>query len=133
MTEAGNHASGRARPFHAGERARVAGVPAHGPPAGMPLDAGEELTAVGYDERWPGYVLCGSLLGHTGWVPEGALLYLAPGIAVVRRDYGATVLAAAIGDEVVLQAESNGWYWAVRADGQAGWVLASHIHPLDEG
>lgn len=132
MTDSGNHASGRARPFRAGERARVVGVPAHSQPAGMPLDAGEELTAVGYDERWPGYVLCGSLQGHTGWVPAGVLLYLGPGMAVVRRDYGAAVLPAAIGDEVSLHAESNGWYWASRAGGQAGWVLASHVEPLDE-
>jgi hypothetical protein len=132
MTEAGNHASGRARPFRAGERVRVVGVPAHSPPAGMPLDAGVELTAVGYDERWPGYVLCGSLQGQTGWVPEGVLLYLAPGIAVVRRDYGTAVLPAAIGDVVTLQAESNGWYWATRADGLAGWVLAALVEPLDE-
>lgn len=119
------------RSFQAGSQGRVIGVPAHSPPPGMPLRAGEELTAVGYDERWPGYVLCGNLEGASGWVPEGRLAYLATGIALVRAEYAGDVLAAAIGDVLTLHAEANGWYWATREDGRSGWVLAEHVEVLN--
>jgi hypothetical protein len=111
---------------------RVIGVPTHSQPLGFPLTGGAELSAVGYDERWPGYVLCGSLEGHSGWVPEAMLVYLGPGIAVVRGDFTARVLSTAIGDVLTLHAQSNGWYWATREDGHSGWVLAAHVQFLEE-
>ena len=110
---------------------RVVGVPTHSPPPGFPLSGGEELTAVGYDERWPGYVLCGSLEGHSGWVPEAMLIYLGPGMAVVRGDFSARVLSPAIGDVLTLHAEANGGYWATGETGQSGWVLAAHVQPVE--
>ena len=122
-----------AQPFHPGGQARVTGVPTHSPPPGLAARPGEELTAVGYDERWPGYVLCGSLHGQSGWLPESVLLYVGPGIGVVRGAHGAAVLPVAVGDELTLHAEWNGWYWATRADGQAGWVLAEHVQTTDAG
>ena len=118
------------RPPQAGRLGRVVGVPTHSPPPGLSLRAGEELTAVGYDERWPGYVLCGNLEGASGWVPEGRLDYLGPGTAVARSEFPGDVLAAAIGDVLTLHAEANGWYWATREDGRSGWVLAEHVEPL---
>ena len=115
--------------FRPSSLGRVVGVPTHSPPVGMALTAGEELTAVGYDERWPGYALCGNLQGQSGWVPESVLLYIGPGMAIVRDDYPAAVLPAAIGDTLTLHAAWNDWYWATRADGQSGWVPAAHVQP----
>jgi hypothetical protein len=131
MSDADNHASAEA-PFRPGGLGRVVRVPEGAPPPMLHLRPGEELTAVGYDQRWPGYVLCGNLGGQSGWVPESVLLYVGPGMAIARGDYSAAVLRANAGDALALHAEANGWYWASRADGQAGWVLAEHVKVLDE-
>jgi hypothetical protein len=132
VTSGENHGSAGKAPFRPGLRARVASVPSHSQPMSMRLREGEELTAVGYDERWPGYVLCGNLQGESGWVPESMLLYLGPGMAVVRGEYSASVLPVAVGDALTLQREWNGWYWATRADGQAGWVFGRYVEWLDK-
>lgn len=129
MTNTDHSASPHATAFRPGRLGRVVGAPTHSPPPGLALTAGEELTAVGYDERWPGYVLCGSLQGQSGWLPEGVLLYLGPGMAIARDDHPAVVLPVAVGDTLTLHAASNDWYWATRPDGQAGWVLAAHVQP----
>lgn len=131
MPSDNHHHPEAGRPFRAGSAGRVVGVPAHSQPPGLGLRPGAELTAVGYDERWPGYVLCGTLEGQSGWVPEGLLAYLGPGIAVAHGEYPAQVLPAAIGDVLTLHAEANGWYWATREDGGSGWVLAAHVVVLD--
>ena len=72
-------------------------------------------------------MLCGSLHGQSGWLPESVLLYVGPGVAVVRGDHGAAVLPIAVGEALTLHAEWNGWYWATRADGESGWVLAAYV------
>jgi hypothetical protein len=111
---------------------RVVRVPANSQPEPLAVRPAEELTAVAYDERWPGYVLCGSLNGQNGWVPESVLAYIGPGMAIVRAEHSAAVLAIGVGDVLNLHTAVNGWYWATRADGQSGWVLAENVKVLDE-
>ncbi len=136
MTHAPHNGTGPASDPAAGPfrpaSGRVVRVPANSQPESLAVRPADELTAVGYDERWPGFVLCGNLAGQNGWVPEGILAYLGPGMAIVRAEYSAAVLPIGVGDVLELHTAVNGWYWATRADGQAGWVLAENVKVLDE-
>lgn len=133
MSDVNHNAPAEPPPFWPGSTGRVIRVPANSHPQLLALRPAEEITAVSYDERWPGYVLCGGPSGQSGWVPESVLHYIGPGMAVVRRDYCTAVLSVSMGEELVLHDEANGWYWAGRADGQAGWVLAGYVQVLSEG
>ncbi len=100
-------------PFVPGSRGRVMRAPANAHPQLLTVRPAEEISAVSYDARWPGYVLCGSLSGQNGWVPKGVLHYIGPGMAVVRGDYSASVLSVTMGEELVLHDEANGGKWSV--------------------
>ncbi len=126
-----NDNAAAASAFRPGALGRVVRAAENSAPRALSVKPREELTTVGYDERWPGYVLCGTVTGQSGWLPEAALRYVGPGMAIARPDYAAVVLPVSVGDQLTLHTEANGWYWATRPDGQSGWVLAEHVKVLD--
>src|SRR5688500_5720311 len=79
-------------PFQPEAVGQVVSLPRGAPSPLLAVRPGDELTAAGHSDNWPGYVMCGTTTGQSGWLPEGVLLYAAPGIALVRSDHGPQVL-----------------------------------------
>lgn len=95
-------------------------------PDPLSVRAGDRLTPGKRDDEWQGWVWCTNIEGKGGWVPESWLTTVEGG-AVIRRDYTAAELTVTRGERLRVHATESGWHWASRADGQRGWVPATHI------
>ncbi len=92
-------------------------------------NAGEVLTPARREAEWPGWVWCRNAQGAGGWTPE-AWLRIECASAVLLRDYTSAELSVQPGDSLTLLAEESGWYWALDAAGQHGWVPQGCLEPL---
>lgn len=116
-------------PFEPGRLARVIRDYQASDPDPLIMRAGERLALGRRDSQWPAYVWCTNRQGKGGWVPEAYLdRHGEQGIA--RRDYSAAELSAAAGEQLVLEGEAGGWYWATAPSGQSGWIPAEHVEVL---
>lgn len=90
--------------------------------------AGEIVTLGERDTEWPAFIWTTTPMdGNAGWAPFDWLKPLGDGRAEALRDYSAQELDVDAGDAVVRLHELGGWWWCERADGQCGWVPASHL------
>lgn len=89
--------------------------------------AGDALSVGVRDTEWPGWVWCTNAAGRSGWAPEGAVEVRGEGCGVAVRDYTARELPMEVGDELTLETEEAGWYWAADRAGRTGWVPATHL------
>jgi hypothetical protein len=86
-----------------------------------------DILAIGKrDDEWPGWVWCTHPNGVSAWTPE-AWLEIDGEKAILLRDYTSAELSVQPGDVLTLLAEESGWYWAVNADHQEGWVPAGCV------
>lgn len=90
------------------------------------FNAGETVQVGRQDDEWPTFLWCISQAGKSGWTP---LPYLdrRGSQAIARRDYDAIELTVAAGDQLTLEEELGGWYWAAAEDGRRGWVPAEVV------
>ena len=86
--------------------------------------AGDRLTLGRRDDEFPGWIWATAADGREGWVPESWLL-LEGEDGVLLRDYDATELSLAPGDEVSGDLVESDWLWATGAGSRTGWA------PLD--
>lgn len=94
--------------------------------------AGDILTPLRWDAEYPGWVWCADTQGIEAWVPESWLV-VSGGRAVLKNDYNSNELDLQIGDRLVLLIEENGWYCALRAGGELGWVPADSVESNKPG
>lgn len=87
------------------------------------VQAGEQLQVGRRDDEWLGWVWCETQAGVGGWMPERLL----DENGYTREAYTARELTVPAGVEVTLYQLESGWYWATAADGQSGWIPASHV------
>ncbi|MBN2431810.1 MAG: hypothetical protein JXQ27_10055 [Acidobacteria bacterium] len=78
------------------------------------------------DPDWPNWRWCERADGLTAWVPE-QFLVIQGSEGVFTRDYNALELSVAVGDELVIHEEVNGFGMAETADGRRGWVPMKHL------
>ena len=94
------------------------------------LRAGDKVLVAGpadaSESEWPGWRWCTDPQGRRGWVPEQFLQH--DGMrATALCDYDATELTVAVGEELVLGREVNGWTWCTNEQGASGWVPAENL------
>jgi hypothetical protein len=85
------------------------------------VQTGEVLQTGRRDDEWPGWVWCTDPRGKSGWAPE-ELISIENGQTTAAFDYDARELSAISGERVELLEFRRGWYRAVKADGQSGWL-----------
>jgi len=84
--------------------------------------AAGDVVAVGRaDEEFPGWVWCADPQGREGWMPE-AFLDRSGAEARAAVEYDARELTVAVGDELRVEFEHEGWLLCRAADGSRGWV-----------
>lgn len=107
--------------FHPGCRARVLKAYTATYPDPISIKAGATVQVGRQDDEWPAFLWCIAQDGRSGWTP---LPYLERrgSQAVARRDYNAVELTVVAGDQLTLEEELGGWYWAAAADGRRGWL-----------
>jgi uncharacterized protein YgiM (DUF1202 family) len=98
-------------------------------PDPLKLAQGEVLTIGDRKSDWPGWVWCTDSSGKQGWVPE-SWLGRNGDRAVLKRDYDATELTVAEGDELVVLAEESSWFQCRTTDGTVGWVPRENVRPV---
>ncbi len=78
------------------------------------------------DCEWAGWLWCEAPDGNKGWVPES---YVARegDQGRLTRDYDATELTVAVGDELAILGEEAGWLWCRTASGAIGWVPLENV------
>ncbi len=110
----------------AAQRARV--TEAHRAPdrPAIQLQAGDRVTLGDRDTEWPEFVWTALASGLGGWVPT-ALFDAERGQASALQDHDTRELDADPGDELVLQRELAGWWWAENARGESGWIPARKL------
>ncbi len=96
------------------------------------IKTGEELNVGENDTQWPAFVWCTNRAGKGGWVPDNYIDRQAEGRGLARRDYSAAELSAAVGEEIILEQEEGGWFWATNQAGEKGWIPVEHVE-LDQG
>jgi uncharacterized protein YgiM (DUF1202 family) len=92
-------------------------------PQPLTIQAGEQLKVGRRDDEWPGWVWCETLAGVGGWMLERLL----DENGCALNAYTARELTVQVGDELTVHTAESGWYWATTANGQSGWVPASHV------
>ena len=101
----------------------------------LSVQSGEELLVSEREEPWEGnpewmWVWCTDPRGKSAWAPTDLPEPVGgqgPRRAIARYDYDAVELVVAVGDEVLVDGEKNGWYWCTSAHGTGGWVPIDHI------
>jgi hypothetical protein len=90
--------------------------------AGEPVELGRQ------DEEYAGWIWCTDSRGKSGWAP----------VDVVDRetgralsDYNAQELSARAGETVGIEHSAHGWAWAIKSNGEAGWLPLAHLEEID--
>lgn len=68
-----------------------------------------------------GWIWCVARDGRSGWTPRSCLEQSGNTWRILR-DFNAIELTVAIGEFLDIQFEESNFYWAVRENGEAGWV-----------
>ena len=90
----------------------------------------EEEVAIGKKEsEWPGWTWCTKRDGESRWVPE-AYVERRGDTGVMRRDYEATELSVAVGEELLMGEEESDWVWCTNQEGHSGWVPMDNVEDV---
>ncbi|MFH1728317.1 MAG: SH3 domain-containing protein [Pseudomonadota bacterium] len=74
---------------------------------------------------WEGWLWCKNKNDIEGWVPE-KIIKREGNIGKVLRDYEATELTVAAGEELMFLEEESGWLFCKNSQNQKGWVPAEN-------
>jgi uncharacterized protein YgiM (DUF1202 family) len=88
---------------------------------------GEPVGVGRRDQQWTSYVWGTDEAGRSGWVPDAYLKKTGPDEAVALRDYDATELTVARGEQLEVLDEEGGWLLCRPAAGLTGWVPSDHL------
>ena len=102
-----------------------------GPGDALVVSKGETLRFERMATEWVGWLWCITDGGRTGWVPE-AWVEIEGDTCVMLREYDATELAVAIGDEVTGDLIESGWVHVRNDQGRTGWVPERVLVRVDE-
>lgn len=86
--------------------------------------AGNPLTVLRHDAEYPGWVWCTNVGGIQAWVPEGWLSQKGDQFVLIK-DYNSAELNLRLNERLTLLIEESGWYLAINAGGERGWIPAS--------
>jgi hypothetical protein len=67
------------------------------------------------------WLWCIADTGKEGWTPD-VFIQLEGDQGTLLRDYNATELTSAIGDNLLIIEEVGGWYWARKVTNEYGWI-----------
>jgi hypothetical protein len=90
---------------------------------------GEEVVIGKKESEWSGWVWCTKRDGESRWVPE-AYVERRGDTGVMCRDYEATELAVALGEELVMGEEESDWVWCTNQEGRSGWVPLDNVEDV---
>jgi SH3-like domain-containing protein len=88
--------------------------------------AGGRVSVGREDNEFPGWKWCRASDGREGWVPK-EFLSGEGAEATALHDYSALELAVQPGEEVVIEDARHDWLLVRNANGERGWIPASHI------
>lgn len=97
----------------------------------LTVRTGDRITLGRKDPEWPGWVWGVNADGQSAWVPESYLRREGDkGILLV--DYTSRELSLHTGEELELQYQESGWYWARNQNGETGWAPSKHIQVIED-
>ena len=80
------------------------------------------------DPEWPNWIWCRNAAGKAGWVPRSLVAVNGPqGTAL--ENFDARELSVHKGESLTVSRVLNGWAWAHRPNGEAGWVPLRQLEP----
>jgi uncharacterized protein YgiM (DUF1202 family) len=98
-------------------------------PDPISVKAGERVDVGREDDDFPGWKWCKASNGREGWVPVELLLDEG-GEAIVSQNYSARELEVRPGEEVVVEDARHKWLLVRNANGERGWIPASHTRTI---
>jgi SH3-like domain-containing protein len=116
------------QPIHRIVRVKLARTIQYSDP--LSVAAGEKVMVGREDNEFPGWRWCKASNGHEGWIPI-ELLSDQGAEAMVLSDYSARELAVQSGEEVAIEDRRHDWLLVRNAQGECGWIPASHTEPLE--
>lgn len=78
------------------------------------------------DDEYPGWQWCTNSQGISGWVPE-VILQRQNGEVFATCGYDAIELTVKFGEELLVEAEQNGWLWCQSQSGERGWIPTKNV------
>ncbi|MFW9773963.1 MAG: SH3 domain-containing protein [Candidatus Thorarchaeota archaeon] len=94
------------------------------------IKKGDKLQIIEKESEWSGWIWCISEKGAEGWVPIN-YLDIQGNSAQSLRDYDATELTVAVGEELLIEDQESGWIWASNKAGKKGWVPLDNVKITD--
>ena len=99
-------------------------------PDAVRFSIGDALSVGHHDQQWKAYVWCTDQHGHAGWVPDSYIEMTGEHEATALRDYDATELTVAPGEELDVVDEAGGWLLCSSPSGRHGWIPADNAEPI---
>ncbi|KLU15469.1 MULTISPECIES: SH3 domain-containing protein [Xenorhabdus] len=96
-------------------------------PNPIKLQAGDIVSISHSDIEYPYWIWTTNSLNVSGWVPQQILDLIYPDNAICKEDYTAHELTVKAGEYLYLDRVLNGWYWAYKDSGEAGWMPQEYI------
>ncbi|WP_319927360.1 SH3 domain-containing protein [Xenorhabdus littoralis] len=96
-------------------------------PNPIKLQAGDIVSISHSDIEYPCWVWTTNILNVSGWVPQQILQFTDPDKAICNENYTAHELTVKVGENLYLENSLNGWYWAHKESGEAGWIPQEYI------
>lgn len=93
--------------------------------AGEALAVGDRVSHWDDNAEWV-WVWCSDPRGRSGWVPHDVIAWEGDH-ATATRDYAATELTVAVGEELTATAMESGWLWCANQLGLSGWVPVANL------
>ncbi|CAM3845999.1 SH3 domain-containing protein [Xenorhabdus thuongxuanensis] len=97
-------------------------------PNPIKLQAGDIVSISHSDIEYPYWIWTTNSLNISGWVPQQILDLIYPDKAICKENYTAYELTVKAGEYLYLDRVLNGWYWAHKESGEAGWLPLEYIN-----
>lgn len=92
----------------------------------LKIQKGDRLQIGKKESEWPGWVWCMNTDGKERWIPKN-YIDIQDNSGIMIKDYEATELSVAIGEELTIEKEESGWVWASNKEGKKGWIPLENI------
>ena len=90
------------------------------------LKAGDRVKIGEKKSEWSGWLWCTDSSGSARWIPESYLVR-ENDTGRMLRDYDATELSVAVGEELTVVGQESGWLRCTNKSGLSGWVPADNV------
>lgn len=79
------------------------------------------------DLEWRGWVWIQLASGNAGWAPQQIFSPVSSDHVICMENYTAHELSVITNEILMVERSLNGWFWAIKGCGEAGWVPQEYV------